>query len=145
MDGDYYSLPLKFGDIIQKKDIPRCSLMQSVAQNIHLVLTSRYGENRNDPSYGCSIWEEEFDVLMNFNSWKDRLAASIRSSLLAHEKRINNCRVNVHIHQEEMGDVAIKAYRVKRKVDITITCNLVKTNEACSFYDSFYIGPISFE
>lgn len=145
MDGGYYSLPLDLGGVILKKDIGKCSLMHSVAQNIHLILTSRFGENRDDPTYGCSIWEEEFDVLQNLNSWCDRLSGSMRDSLNEHEKRLTNVKVSVKIQQDEMGDVVIKAFRVKRRVDITVTGNLTKTNEPCTFYDNFYIGPISFE
>ena len=145
MEGGYYTLPLKLEEVIQKKDLPKCSLMQSVAQNIHLILTTRFGENRIDRTYGCSIWEEEFDVLQNLNSWKERLAASIKNSLLNHETRITGFKVSVAITQEEMGDTVISAFRVKRKVEINIQGNLAKTNESCSFYDSFYIGPISFD
>lgn len=145
MEGGYYSLPLDLGSVILKKDIGKCSLMHSVAQNIHLILTSRFGENRNDQTYGCSIWDEEFDVLQNLNSWKDRLGSSISQSLMVHESRIMNVNVIVQIQQDEMGDANLQAFRVKRRVDITVTGNLSKTNEPCVFYDNFYIGPISFD
>jgi phage baseplate assembly protein W len=145
MPGEYYSLPISFNDLIKKKDLEKCSLIHSVAQNMHLILTTQFDENRNDPTYGCSIWEEEFEVLLDVESWKERLNESIKKSLSQHEKRVTNIEVRVQITQEELiNNSAGRDYRIKRKVDINIIGNLVKTNETCSFYEKFFIGPISF-
>jgi phage baseplate assembly protein W len=146
MSGEYYTLPLILGDLIKKKEHPKCPLIQSIAQNIHLILTTDFGENRNDPSYGCSIWEDEFEILLDVESWKDRLNDSIKKSLQKHEKRVINFDVKVDIKQEELiSNKTGRDYRIKRSVNISITGNLIKTNESCSFFEKFFIGPISFD
>ena len=144
MLGEFYSLPISFGDLMKKKDIPRCSLIQSVAQNLHLMLTTHYGENRNNPKFGCSIWENEFEVLSGNDSNKEGLRESIKKTIAMFEKRITNVEVSLDFKQEQLISKSGTEKRIKRKIEISITGNLVKTNESCSFNDKFFVGPISF-
>lgn len=145
MRDEYYALPLRFGDLMQKKDHAKCSLLQSVAQNIHLMLTTHFGENRNSPNYGCSIWENEFENVLSIDTVKEELRLSIKRAIDLYEKRITNVLISVELKQEQISFKMGGEFRIKRKVEISITGNLTKTNEYCTFTDKFYIGPISFD
>jgi phage baseplate assembly protein W len=146
MAEEYFSLPLSFANLIQKKDLERCSIVQSIAQNIHLILTTSLGENRNDSTYGCIIWDNEFEILIDSNTWKNKLSDSIKTTLIEHEKRIENMEVKVDIYQEELVTMEKdKNYRIKRRVDINVKGNLITTNEPYTFFEKFFIGPISYD
>ena len=145
MPVEYYSLPILFGDLIQKKNHSKCSLIQSVAQNLHLMLITRFGENRSNLTYGCGIWDDEFEILISKNEIEQNIHDSLKKSIGLYEKRITNVSISVELKQEQIGFNIGEKVRIKRKVEISITGNLVMTNETCSFKDSFFIGPISFQ
>ena len=124
MVGEYYSMPLSFGDLINKKDMPKCSLIQSVAQNLHLMLITHFGENRNNPDFGCSIWENEFDVISSYDSNKEELRDSIINSISLFEKRITNVSVLIEFKQEQFTSKSGSEVSIKRKIEISITRDL---------------------
>lgn len=73
MKPEYYSLPLSLDKVLQKQDLPRCSLQQSVYHHLHLILTTSFGEMGNDANYGCSIWEDDFDNRTSNNKIREKL------------------------------------------------------------------------
>ncbi len=53
-----YTRPLNFGTILKRKQHPECHRIEtSIANNILLILTTRLGEDRYDPKYGCDVWD----------------------------------------------------------------------------------------
>ena len=51
----YYTLPLEPELLMQKKEHPGCALKQSVAQHLHLIITTAFGEMQSDVDFGNSI------------------------------------------------------------------------------------------
>jgi len=143
----YYRFPINFGKLIRKGELPVCSMEKSIAQNIYLILTSEFGEYRFDESYGCSVWEHDFENIISINSWKDRMAQSVKQSLLFHENRLSNTMVRIDIGQEELamqGKEHIN--RIKKCVDITVSGTIVETNQPFPPYKQrLYISPFSFD
>ncbi|MDZ4822258.1 MAG: GPW/gp25 family protein [Flavobacteriales bacterium] len=143
----YYRFPLNFSNLIQKKELATCGLEKSIAQNIYLILTSQFGEFRYDETYGCSIWEHDFENIVSVHSWKDRIAQSIRLSLIRHEMRLLNPTVRIEIGQEEKvmpGKEHIS--RIKKCIDITVSGTIAETNEPFTPYTQrLYISPFSFD
>ena len=67
MKETYYDLPIRFDLLMQKnRELPTCSLDKSIAQNIFLIITSKFNEHRFDPTYGCEIWETDFELIHNY-------------------------------------------------------------------------------
>ncbi len=140
----YYSLPLLFTDLLKKNDLTKCrDLKESICQNIHLILTSHFGEYKQDPTYGCSIWENDFENIVSINLWKEQVGKSVKLVLINHERRLTNITVKTDISQEEITNSHLK--KLKKKVDVAVEANIAETNEPFYFKDSLFISPLSFD
>ena len=144
---EYYGLPLKFSDIFKKKELRQVSEFDSIGFNVRLILRSHYGENRFDYSYGCEVWERDFEVIENSSKWSEELSKSIRETLLKHEKRMQNTKVIVRISEEEFkaDDKEESFFRVKRKIEVKIKYNYHLTGQEYELTEKLYISPLSIE
>ena len=143
MPKHYYALPLRLDEILQKKTHVQCSLQESVAQNLFLLLTTHFRESRFDVSYGCSIWEDDFSV-QSASRWKEEIMKSVAATTAEYEKRLANVRVRVEMQDHEFA-LDERNRRIKRRLGIWIDGLLVQTNEKFEFYKAFYISPLSFD
>jgi phage baseplate assembly protein W len=143
MQLDYYSLPLALNQLTGKHDLPKCSLKQSVNQHLYLILTTSFDEFKCDPSFGCAIWDNDFDNVTSGHKVKENIRQSLLQSIQQYEKRISGVRVELMIVQEELPDSRGATRRVKKKIDITISSILKLTNEKHIYRDSFFLGPYS--
>ena len=115
----YYKLPLSAEKIITNEEADTCSIEQSISKFIHLITTSHFGEYDFDETFGCTIWNIDFDNLTSTNKLRYTVADSITKTLLVHEKRLTQINVNVNIVQDEFKGVK-KHNRIKKRVDITV-------------------------
>ena len=139
----YYKLPIEFEKLTEKAEHQKCNLRESIAQYIHLIATSYLGECKFDATFGCSIWEYDFDNSMTENTLRDNLISSLTQAINNNEKRLRNIEVAVRISQMELETV-MKAIRIKKKIDIDITAKIAKTNEPYKYYEYFFLGPLSY-
>ena len=143
MSKRYYELPLKTANFFTKKEHTTCSIKESIAHFVHLINTSHFGECTFDDTFGCSIWELDFDNLKSTNKLKGLIKQSLEESINKHEKRLANVAVTVHIKQEEMLSTdAIN--RIKKRIDLIVKGKVKKTSEVFSYIEYFYIGPLSY-
>lgn len=140
---DNYKLPLKPSYLFKKQEHPKCGLKESIAHFIHLLNTSYFGECRFDESFGCSIWELDFDNLKSGTKLRTLIKASLENSLKKHEARLTRISVDVKIKQEEI-EGAKSVNRIKKRIDLLIKGKIKKTNEDFSYIEYFYIGPLSY-
>ncbi len=138
----YYRLPLSVDKIITNEDAETCSIEQSVAQFIHLIATSHFGEYDFDKTFGCTIWNIDFDNLTSTNKLKQNISESIAKTLTLHEKRLSDIRVDVKIIQDEFKGTS-NGNRVKKRIEIKIKSIKKQTNETFSYSDRFYIAPLA--
>lgn len=143
MERFYYELPLKPLNFFNKNRLKYCSLKESIAHFIHLINTTHFGECRFDYSFGCAIWDVDFDNLKSSNSLKSQIVKSLNDSINKHETRLDNISVGVSIKQEESSN-DINTNRIKKRVDISVKGIVKKTNEPFSYIEFFYIGPLSY-
>lgn len=141
MSNIYYSLPLNLGDIISKKEQPRISLKESIEAWIHLLLVTHFGEFKNDESFGCQIWEHDFENITNSQKFKEDLQKAILQSIKTHEPRLTDIRLDLQIEQVE---VLLQNRRIKIRIGIRIAGVIKKTNESFVHVESFFIGPLSY-
>ena len=144
---EYYKLPLKFGDLFKKKELPKCKdIGESISQNIHLMITSKFGEYRYDPTFGSNIWDSDFENIFANDDWSERVSKALRDIIAAHEPRLKNIVVTAEINQEEIPATAANPqYRIKQKVVVRIEGTLSNTNERFSTTQKLYISPLSFD
>src|SRR5450432_578007 len=143
MQLEYYSLPLALEKVMHQQEHPRSSLQQSVMQHLHLLLTTSFGEFPGDESFGCGIWDHDFDNVTSAHKLKELIRQSLLKSIQEKEKRLGNIRVELMIMQEELAD-GPNGIRVKKRINISIGGVLQSTNEQLVFKDSFFVGPLSY-
>lgn len=143
MPQPYYALPLRLDEVLQRKQHPTCSLPQSIAQNLYLVLTTHLAESQFDESFGCSLWDEDFSNQAG-SRWKDDIRQSLENSVTRHEKRLTQVRVRVDLADQEI-QLSRTNRRVKRRMSVWIDGVLTRTNEPFSFQRSLFLAPLSTE
>jgi len=110
----YYKLPLSSNKIISNEEADTCTIEQSICHFIHLIATSHFGEYDFDETFGCTIWNIDFDNLTSTNKLRYNIAESIIKTLSLHEKRLTNIGVDVHIVQDEFSHLQINEYTNKK-------------------------------
>ena len=144
MDKAFYQYPIHFSKILQNKDLPLCGLGESISQNLQLIIISHHGEHRYNPTFGCEIWDMDFDLIMSLKVWEEKLRKSLEHSILENEKRIEKTDIEVRISEVEKIFGSAKFASVKRKVDIHIKANIVETGESYRFHTDLYLSPVSY-
>ena len=141
MQNSYYKLPLRFDQIIQKKRHASCPLKHSIAQNLHLMISTYRGESAFSDEFGCSLWDEEFNIQQNLR-WRENLCGSLNQAIIQFEKRLQLQEVKASM--EEQNELVEKDnLRVRRCLHIEIKGVIKKTNEPFTFRDSIYISPLA--
>jgi phage baseplate assembly protein W len=137
----FYKLPLSLDLIVQKKKQATCPLIHSVAQNLHLLISTYRGEAAYSDEFGCSLWDEEFNIQLNFN-WKETLIDSLIQAVGRFEKRLQLQEVKVMMQEQnellEEGNL-----RVRKCLHIEIRGVIKKTNEPFHFRDIIFISPLA--
>ena len=143
MVSTYYQLPLQTDKIMKNKTVVQCDIKQSIANFIHLITTSYFGECIFDESFGCSIWNIDFDNLTSTNKLRDIITESLIESIVSREKRLLRVDVEVIIRQEEFKNKE-SLLRVKKRVDIKVTGVIRQTKEEFLSIERFYVAPLSY-
>ncbi len=138
---NYYKLPLQLARISQKKEHPKCTLSESVAIMVHLISVTYFGECKHDETFGCEIWENDFENIVNSQVYRDKLMNSIQQTIEKQEPRLTNISVDVQIEQI---DYNLFQRRIKSRITLKVLGTLVLTNESFSHTDQFFIGPLSY-
>jgi phage baseplate assembly protein W len=144
MKQQYYSLPLRLDDVIQGQHLTACSLEESIDQHIHLLITTSFGEIEYDKSFGCIVWETDFDNLTTVNKLRDEIKQSVAEIIQKYESRLEKVKVEVSIRQEELP-VKINGRHVKKRIILQVAGMVKSTRRPYSFTDRFFAGPLSYE
>jgi phage baseplate assembly protein W len=141
MQHSFYKLPLRLDYIIRKKKLDNCSLTHSIAQHLHLIISTYRGEAAYSDEFGCSLWDEEFNIQLN-SSWKETLIASLKQAVSRFEKRLQILDLKV-LMQEQNELLKEGNLRVRKCLHIEIRGLIIKTNEPFNFRDIIFISPLS--
>jgi phage baseplate assembly protein W len=142
MQQEFYALPVMFESLMRGKEHPKCDLQQSVFQHLHLILSTSFGGFPADETFGCGIWDHDFDNVTGALKLKELFRQSLLQSITEQEPRLGNVRVEVLLKQEEQGGE--NDHKVKKRIDVTVTGVLQSTNERFSYRDRFFVGPLSY-
>jgi phage baseplate assembly protein W len=137
-------MPLSLGSLTKRQLHPTCDLRLSVAQYLHLIITTSFGELREDEHFGCNIWDLDFDNITSTHKIKEYIHKSLIEAITTYEKRLCQIRVELEISQEEAFH-KFSGCRVKKKITITIQGLLQATKESFTYEDHFYTGPYAYE
>ncbi len=141
MKQNYYTIPFELSDVMKKEDCSMISLPQSVANMLHLITITRFGECKHDVEFGCAVWDHDFETITNMQSFKENVKSSLEKALSKYENRLNRVVVDVGIKQFQS---VLKKRRVKNRISIEVRGKLVHTNEDFNWREHFFIGPLSY-
>jgi phage baseplate assembly protein W len=146
MKQDYYTLPIRFDVILDKKPHPKCALELSIAQHLHVMLTTHYRESRFDHDFGCSIWERDFEMMTD-NEWLDYVKESIERAIEKNEPRLTETSVQIEVddHIEDYRILKSLNRKVRKRLWIKISGFLERTNKPFTFEEYIYIAPLAVE
>ncbi len=144
MNDQYYSIPISFKRLIKCEPLKRVEIEKSIAQKIFLILLTHFEEYRFDYTFGCSIWEEDFELLPRINIWKEQLKRSIEDSLIDHEPRLTQLQVKINIDEIPFTHPEDENVRkIKKRITVFIDARLTKTDEPFSHAETLFLSPIS--
>lgn len=137
-----YKLPLDLGKVCEKGKLIQTNVKSSIAQHIHILLSTKLKEYKFDNEYGAEIWKHDFAMIENSSEWKKSIEQSVRRLIQHHETRLNKIKVSIDFTQVE-SEIPYK--RMKQKLTIFVEGYLFKTNEHFRFSQEVFMSPFSFE
>ncbi|RYY20841.1 MAG: hypothetical protein EOO36_02360 [Cytophagaceae bacterium] len=141
MSATYYRLPLDLEGILDRQQLPRCSVQESIAQHLYLLLTTYFGESRYEPEFGCQVWEQDFEAMTTIR-WKDSVQQSVEQAIGEYEPRLVRARAQVNIMDFELKNVN---HRIRKRLEVKITAALHRTDEPFAFQASLFVAPLSLD
>jgi phage baseplate assembly protein W len=139
----YYKIPFRFKAVMEGRELPVCDLMTSVINNLELIITTRFGEHRSNPEFGCEIWDLDFELIVSARLWEEKLRQSLLKSITAHESRLSNIEISVAMTDVEQFNSFRQFVEIKKRVEIRITGILHKTGEPVNFKSNLFLSPLS--
>ncbi len=141
---NYYTAPLRFTDLIKAKPHPQCSLKDSIAQHINLLLRTHLGDYRYDAGYGCLIWQKDYHTIRSIYQWKAELMDGFRTTLATYEKRLRQLEVNVDLDELKIVDPNTqKLLELRKRITITVEGIIALTNEPFTHSEQIFFSPLS--
>jgi phage baseplate assembly protein W len=122
-----------------------CSELESIDQYIEMILTTCPGEHKFNKSFGCGIWDMDFELVVSRQQWEDDFTAHILKAIQNFERRLKGVTVAIHVMEAAKEDLAMKTTAIKKKVHVFVNGILVSSNEPCGFNYILYLGPLSTE
>lgn len=145
MSNRYLKLPLPLAVVMDGNELPTCNMAESIKSNLELIIITRFGEHRCDPSFGCEIWDLDFELIVSARLWEEKLRQSLLCSVTSHEHRLSNVEVNVQISDAEKLNLVKRFIEIKKRVDIVVTGLIKKTGESFQFCTNMFLSPLSMD
>lgn len=143
MSAVYYKIPLQLDVVMEGNELPSCDLITSVTKNLELIILTRFGEHRSDPTFGCEIWDLDFELIFSTTLWEEKLRQSLLKSITTHESRLSGISINVGITNIEKFDGFRQFVEIRKRVGIYISGVLHKTGEIVNFSTNLFLSPLS--
>lgn len=139
----YYKIPLQLSSLLEGNELPNADLKESIKKTLELIIMTRFGEHRHDPSFGCEIWDLDFELIVSENKWEEKLRQSLLKSITTHEHRLSSIQLNVQITEIEKFHLLKQYAEIKKRVDIHLTATIHKTGESFKFDNSLFLSPLA--
>ncbi len=129
--------------ITEGLSLPTCSLAESVAQHIMLLILTRKGENRFNPDYGNAVWDLEFDNAVSAAEWERVFESSLLEQITRFEPRIIQPKIQVHIEYVEHHYGTKDFVEIRKKAKIGINAIVTEIGERFTFSTHIYLSPMA--
>lgn len=141
-----YRMPFNPEKLIEENGtMEMCSLAESIAQHLMLLITTKKKENRYDFNYGNDVWDFEFENAVTTVEWESIFVESMKNQIAKYEPRIIAPKIDVNVlYVEHTYDT--KSYsEIKKKAKIAINAKLTETGENFSFSTELFLSPMSID
>lgn len=147
MKQQYYKLPLDFSRLLENGggELEKCSEVESVNQNIELILTTAPGRHRFDPNFGCKIWDLDFQVVSSEEKWKKLFEEYVTEAIVKYEHRLSDMIITVDLHDVVREERLSYAVQVRKRADVYVVGTLNSNGEQLRLRYTLYLGPLSNE
>ncbi|MDR0224628.1 GPW/gp25 family protein [Myroides odoratus] len=125
--------------------LPTCSLAESIAQHIMLLVLTRKGENRFNPNYGNAVWDLEFDNAVTTVVWEQVFEESLLEQLTQYEPRICYPKIQVQVEYVEHNYGTKDFVEIRKKAKIGINAVLTEIGERFTFSTHIYLSPMAID
>lgn len=140
---DFLKLPLNFNKFFQQERLSTCDIKNSIARNLHLLITTHTGENKQNLQYGSIFWDNDYDIHLSNDRRKEIIIQVLNNQIEQFEKRLTNVLVEVNVKQSEYATQTNR--QLRRKIEIIISGLIARSKEPFRFQTGFFIGPLSFD
>ena len=138
---EYLKLPLDLSADLGGQ-LERCSYEESIAQNIMMMIVSKYGEAESKDDYGSVIWNLEYNQTVFNQDWEENVKKSLEKTIVKYEHRLKNIEVNVELTEVE-EEIRNKYPNARRRVRIGVRGLLILNDNPFYFNTYLYISPLS--
>lgn len=139
-------MPINFGKLMERnKELVPCNLGTSIAQNIFLIVSSKFNEHRFDSSFGCELWDKDFELITNPLVWQEQVNQSIYKSLTKYEQRLERIDVDTAVTEEPYFNPTTRVRSIKKRITIHVSGIIKATGEEFSFAPQLFLSPISID
>jgi len=145
MTNKYYKTPLKLKGFFEDNNtqLAHCSLLESIDQNIELILTTCPGEHGFNADFGCKIWDMDFERVLSKSKWEEDFTAHIEEAIKENERRLTNVKVKIFMKDVQWEDGISQTTSIRKKVDVVILGNIEESGQNCGFKYSLFMGPLA--
>ena len=138
---EYLKLPLDLSAALGGQ-LERCSYEESIAQNIMMMIVSKYGEAESKDDYGSVIWNLEYNQTVFNQDWEENVKKSLEKTIVKYEHRLKNIEVHVELTEVE-EEIRNKYPNARRRVRIGVRGLLILNDNPFYFNTYLYISPLS--
>lgn len=136
----FLKLPLKFKSFFNDGRIDRCTIKESIARNLHLLITTMQGENLQNDYYGSKFWDDDYDIHLSSDDRKEKIKNSIKEQIDKFELRLEQVEIEANIKQSEV--FRQQGSQLRYRLELIVRGLLVRTKEPFVFKTGFFLGPL---
>jgi predicted component of type VI protein secretion system len=125
--------------------VEMCSMAESIAQHLMILITTKKRENRFDFDYGNAVWDIEFENAVSLVAWEAIFTESMRQQIERYEPRIYAPKISVHVEYVAHSHETKKHSEIKKKAKIGIHAKLTETGENFNFSTELFLSPMSID
>jgi len=138
---DFHYIPINFIKLVKGDSPQTIDIMDSIHQNIGLILSTSPGEYRFNRGFGCNIWERDFLNMKSKNMMSAEMEKEIMIAVKEFEKRLEDIKVKVNISEPEKKEEGIN--RKRKEIHITVEGILKLNKQNFKHQDLIYFSPLS--
>ena len=111
-----YHRPLNTQSLMSGQKLPKVDVAHSIYDHIKLILATQQGDFGYDNSFGCSLWERDFDVSVEESNWVSEMTQKMQKEVLKFESRIlPTFSVNIKIEKKGADSNLKQSFNIEVK------------------------------